>query len=118
MVIIEITGLISNGGNVHIIIEDRKIDGKRNYEKEFVIECSNNILIYELDMPYGEYVFMVFQDTNNNGRLDSNILEIPIEPVGLSNYNGGFPGEFDRHKVLVNGKETGVSITMRNLLRR
>lgn len=33
----------------------------------------------------GKYALAVFQDLNGNGRLDTNIFGIPIEPYGFSN---------------------------------
>lgn len=36
------------------------------------------------DLPAGEYAVAVFQDTNNNRRLDMNAKGIPLEPYGFS----------------------------------
>ena len=37
-----------------------------------------------------------------NGNLDTGFMDIPKEPVGLSNYNGkGIPGKFKKHKFTV-----------------
>ncbi len=38
-----------------------------------------------LSLPAGEYAIALFQDLNENGALDSNILGIPSEPYGFSN---------------------------------
>ena len=37
------------------------------------------------DLPVGQYAVSVFQDSNNNGRLDTNIFGIPREKFGFSN---------------------------------
>jgi len=37
-----------------------------------------------ISLPYGEYAITGFQDTKNNGKLDTNLLGIPSEPVGTS----------------------------------
>ncbi len=37
------------------------------------------------DIPNGIYAVSIFQDTNNNGRLDKNFLGIPTEKYGFSN---------------------------------
>lgn len=56
-----------------------------------------------MQIPAGEYAIQVYQDTNNNRRLDFGLFGIPREPVGISNWNGrGIPGNFDRHKVSIN----------------
>jgi uncharacterized protein (DUF2141 family) len=33
----------------------------------------------------GEYAFSIFYDSNNNGKLDTNFIGIPKEPLALSN---------------------------------
>jgi len=37
------------------------------------------------DLPPGRYAVSVYQDVNGNHKLDHNFLEIPKEPVGVSN---------------------------------
>ncbi|WP_299362720.1 DUF2141 domain-containing protein [Winogradskyella sp.] len=37
------------------------------------------------NVPYGVYAVAFFQDENENGKLDSNLIGIPKEPVGASN---------------------------------
>lgn len=49
--------------------------------KSFVLQ--DNIL--QLDnLPHGKYAVSVFQDLNQNGKLDTNFLGIPTEPYGYS----------------------------------
>lgn len=47
------------------------------------------------DLPPGDYAVSVFQDSNNNQKLDTNLLGIPTEPYGFSRNamgNMGPPG--------------------------
>lgn len=37
------------------------------------------------DIPYGKYAVMIFQDMNDNKKLDKGFLGIPKEPVAFSN---------------------------------
>lgn len=37
------------------------------------------------DLASGEYALVVYQDENDNGRLDENFIGIPSEPLGFSN---------------------------------
>ena len=37
------------------------------------------------DLPIGQYAVSVYQDRNNNGRLDTGLFGIPIEKYGFSN---------------------------------
>lgn len=36
------------------------------------------------DLPYGPYAMAIFQDENNNGKLDRNLFGIPAEPFAFS----------------------------------
>ncbi len=38
-------------------------------------------------LSHGNYAVVVIHDRNNNGKLDRNLLGMPKEPVGLSNYS-------------------------------
>jgi uncharacterized protein (DUF2141 family) len=54
----------------------------------------------DLSLPAGQYVFSIYQDSNGNGKLDTNLIGIPREKFGFSNYDGkSAPGSFNRHKV-------------------
>jgi uncharacterized protein (DUF2141 family) len=37
------------------------------------------------DVPEGTYAVAIYQDVNDNGKLDSNFIRIPKEPYGFSN---------------------------------
>jgi 4,4'-diapolycopenoate synthase len=39
----------------------------------------------EADLPPGTYAVSIYEDLNNNHKLDHNLLGIPREPVGVSN---------------------------------
>jgi uncharacterized protein (DUF2141 family) len=43
-------------------------------------------------IPKGEYAISAYQDENNNGKLDKNIMGIPSEDVACSNNAKGFMG--------------------------
>ena len=36
-------------------------------------------------LPFGKYALAIFQDLNENGKLDKNLWGIPTEPYGFSN---------------------------------
>ena len=40
--------------------------------------------IVMISLPYGEYAVTNFQDTKNNGKMTTNLLGVPTEPVGAS----------------------------------
>lgn len=61
------------------IAKRKKVNGQ---EATFVFE----------DLPKGTYAISVFQDVNNNDKLDTNFLGIPKEPYGFSNNPSTFFG--------------------------
>ena len=113
---IEITSVRVNRGNLIMAIYSNEDDLKNsNAVKRLRLQSNNAIVLQNIDLPYGEYVFLVFQDLNNNGILDTNILGFPKEPVGISNYNGGIPSSFNSLKVLINSNTSRIKINLHNL---
>jgi len=110
---VEVHNVTINGGNVHgAIYSNNNTYRNSTPEFTFINNSTNNVLIFNLKLPEGEYAIQVYQDTNNNGKLDFGIFNIPKEPVGISNWNGsGIPGNFDRHKVTITN-ETKIVIQL------
>ena len=46
----------------------------------------------EISLPVGVYAVSLYQDANNNGRLDTGTFGIPVEKYGFSNDAEGFMG--------------------------
>ena len=111
---IEINGVIVNGGLVYVAVYSNKND----YENEkaftsFVLQPNKTTLTHFLDLPEGEYVVSVFQDSNNDGKLNSGTFGIPKEPVGITNYDlKGAPGDFNKLKMPVNRNSTRLLVNM------
>ncbi len=109
----EITNVAINSGKVFVTIYSNT-EGYRNGNPylEFELEANNTMLLHELTLPTGEYVISLYQDANNNQRLDYGLFGIPKELVGLSNYSGkGFPSrDFNRQKISVNNLTGTVTI--------
>jgi len=84
----EIKGVTSTEGKVSAALyADQKSFLK--FDKVFKAVSSKAVkgvttLIIE-DIPEGNYAVAVFHDKNGNGKLDTNILGIPKEPVAFSN---------------------------------
>lgn len=112
--VLEMTGVNINGGNVYVFVFSNEQDYKKDISFiSFIVESTNSRLTYVLDLPEGEYLISVYQDSNGNGKLDTGFLGIPTEPVGITNYNGrGAPGGFNRHKVPVNSRTTAISVNL------
>ena len=93
-------------------------DSSDNYDKriafqEFKITPEISNVTFETQLPDGEYLVMLVQDINDNGKLDTSFIGMPKEPVGLSNYDGkGIPGKFKKHKFSVT-EDITVSIPLK-----
>jgi uncharacterized protein (DUF2141 family) len=100
-VTIEIDSVIVNGGRVAVAIfsNENQFKKKEPYIS-FWLDSRNNRITEEIDLPEGEYVVTVYQDENNNGKLDSFFFR-PREPVGMTNYTGGIPGNFQKLKMKI-----------------
>ncbi len=63
--------------------------GKNNFLKKHLLEktikADSSIINFTFEIPAGEYVVAVYQDLNNNKKLDKGIFSIPTEPYGFSN---------------------------------
>jgi len=116
-VTLEINNVRINGGLLYVAIysnENDFING--NSTVSFILEPISNTVIHNIELPAGEYVVSMFQDTNSNGRLDTGIFGIPREPVGITNYDGrGRPGGFHELKTPVNNNTRRIIVNMRNV---
>jgi len=110
---LEITGINVNQGKIYLKIysNDRDYRSDISYAA-FILESTSQSIVHSFDILEGEYLIAIFQDTNNNGQLDTNFLGFPREPVGLSNYSGGIPGGFNRQKIPINNNSNRVTINM------
>jgi uncharacterized protein (DUF2141 family) len=114
--VIEIRGVTVNNGIVYgAIYSDDNNYKKHEPNFEFQGNSTNETLYFNPQIPSGEYVIEVYQDSNNNGQLDFGWFNIPKEPVGITNFNGkGIPGNFNKLKVIINNG-TRIIIQLYNL---
>ena len=83
---VNITGLHSNKGKIHIAL----YDNAEAFPKEgrFVIKkllSANQKSLVINGLSFGNYAIAAFHDENDNGKLDKNIFGIPTEPYAFSN---------------------------------
>jgi len=110
---LEITGINVNQGQIYVKIYSNDRDYRNDIPYvDCVLESTRQSIVHSFDILEGEYLIALFQDTNNNGKLDTNFLGFPREPVGLSNYSGGIPGGFNRQKIPINNVSNRVTINM------
>jgi uncharacterized protein (DUF2141 family) len=110
---LDITGINVNDGKIYVKIYSNERDYKKDIPYiSFTLEGVSKNITHSFDIPEGEYLIALFQDTNNNGMLDTNFLNFPKEPVGLSNYNGGIPGGFNKQKIPINAGSNKITINI------
>ena len=113
---VQITNVTSEEGQIILAI----YNSSENYDKriafqEVKLKPEIDTVIFETNLPDGEYLVMLVHDINNNGKLDTTFIGIPKEPVGLSNYDGkGIPGKFKKHKFSVN-ENTEIIIPLKKI---
>ena len=113
---VQITNVTSEEGQIILAI----YNSSDNYDKriafqEVKLKPEIDTVIFETNLPDGEYLVMLVHDINNNGKLDTSFIGMPKEPVGLSNYDGkGIPGKFKKHKFSVN-ENTEIIIPLKKI---
>ncbi len=80
---IEINGVIVNGGLIYVAVYSNENDYKTETAfAKFILQPDKTSLTYSMELPEGEYVVSVFQDTDNDGELKTGLFGMPSEPVG------------------------------------
>lgn len=111
---LKINGVEKNGGTIYISIFNSESSFKaREAYLSFSLSADSETVFKDLNLPAGQYVFSIYQDGNKNGKLDSNLIGIPKEKFGFTNYDGkSTPGSFNRHKVEINQNKNEVEVTL------
>lgn len=114
---IEITNVQTKKGTLFVAVFDSQEALKKNKPVAGLkLETTGETITALVTLPAGEYYVSAYQDLNNNGKLDTNFIGIPKEPVGIANYSGsGIPGGFDKHKVLINAENPKVTLGMNKI---
>ncbi len=108
---IQIEDVIVTKGILYLAIYTNKNDFmKRPYlkEKYFPRNFPKGLVF---NLPAGEYAVTIYQDLNNNSRLDK-FFSIPIEPYGISNNVRTFP-KFEDSKIKL-FKDKIIKIKIKN----
>ena len=103
-----VTGVKENAGTIVISVHDSAESfGKRIPYLTAKSDADGEKSVYHVQLKNGEYAFCIYQDVNRDGKLNTNAIGIPKEPLGFSNYDGKTPpGNFKKHKVFVDGAMT------------
>lgn len=108
---VNVKGITTIKGELYIAI----YSGEENFQKKAVaatrIKVKHSSESVSFNLPKGEYAITLYQDVNNNGRLDK-LFSVPIEPYGVSNNRDGFP-TYDGVKFIFN-KNMSSNIQLKN----
>jgi uncharacterized protein (DUF2141 family) len=112
--ILKVTGLRSEKGQVKIAVfnsSEKWLSEQPIYSSTINVD-SQTVTWRINDVPYGDYGVAVFHDENSNGKMDKNVLGIPLEPYGFSNnvrVTFG-PPKWEEAKFTIKGSTAEVSI--------
>ena len=99
-VTLNITNIETIEGKLFLsIYQDAQSFKKKEPLKTVSVQVDGKEMTITEKLPQGEYVFFVYQDLNENDKLDRNFLGMPKEPVGYGNHKGGRPGGFNKLKI-------------------
>lgn len=78
---------IKKTGKIHVALYKKCDDFP---DSKFIVrsltnECTGSCSFQFESVPYGEYAIAIYQDENNNGKLDTGMFGIPSEPFAFSN---------------------------------
>lgn len=85
-IILKITGFRSEKGQVRIAVFNSPEKWPEEPVYSSTIDVNSQTVIWKInDVPYGDYAVAVFHDENRNGKMDKNLLGMPLEAYGFSN---------------------------------
>jgi uncharacterized protein (DUF2141 family) len=90
ILMVEISGLKDATGNVYIAVynsDSTWLSDKTVLSKKVAIAeaLDGDLVRTELQLPLGEYALSVFYDKDNDGKLNTNFIGMPKEPIAMSN---------------------------------
>jgi uncharacterized protein (DUF2141 family) len=89
---IDVSGVKERKGKLQVALYNSATDFPETepYRGEVLnITADNELQVVFRDLPPGDYAVAVYHDKNSNGKLDKNLLGIPVEDYGFSNDTRG-----------------------------
>lgn len=109
---VKVTNIKSADGNIGVAVFNTK---ESFLGKPFVNATKTAMvgeMIFELEVPNGEYTISVMHDLNKNGSLDKNFMGIPSEPYGISKSGKSMFGPPSYSDALFSVSEMKTEITI------
>lgn len=110
---IDFEGIKSDKGKLFVALYNSEEDFLKNQMEGSIVDISNGKASASFDnLKSGIYAISSFHDKNNNGKMDTNFLGIPKEPVACSNNaKGKFgPPKFKDAKFMISTDHTQIKI--------
>lgn len=82
---IKILNVQKNRGKIVVEIYKDKSDWLKSPFQKISLSTGDSSGEVSFEVPYGKYAISIYQDINENGKLDQNFLGIPKEPIGFGN---------------------------------
>lgn len=104
---VEVTGIKPGKGSVYFGLYNKEkgfLDDKSQIATAKVKAQASNVVYTFKNLPDGNYAVAVYQDVNDNGKCDRNMIGYPREGFGFSkNFKPKFSApDFDQVKIAVN----------------
>jgi uncharacterized protein (DUF2141 family) len=112
---VEIIGLKSADGQIRVALFDSEKAFLHNPVKAGIVPIERFCGHWQVKaLSPGVYALAVYHDRNSNGKLDSNMLGIPLEPYGFSNNARGVlgPPSFGEACFHVAGSNTRIEVRL------
>ncbi len=116
---IDVSGVKQRKGKIQVALYNSEKDFPETepYRGEVLnISADNDLKVTFKDLPPGDYAVAVYHDKNSNGKLDKNLLGIPVEDYGFSNDTRGTrlsAPSFDDTKLRVDSENVELKIEVR-----
>lgn len=82
---IKIANVQKNSGKVVVEIYNSESSWLKTPFRKAVLATNQEVQSASFQVPYDKYAISIYQDVNDNGKLDSGIFSIPKEPIGFGN---------------------------------
>jgi len=114
--VIAVDGVKTSEGQLMVALYD-SADGflKRSVKVGAAPAASGSTTVVIKDVPAGSYGFALFHDANGNGRMDKNMMGIPVEAYAFSNNALGNmgPPSFAQASFAVPAAGAAVTVSLR-----
>jgi uncharacterized protein (DUF2141 family) len=113
---IRINGVKSANGHIMVAVYDSAgAFLKRAFKDAVVPAAEGSVTVVLKDLPPAEYGFALYHDANGNGKMDTNPMGIPVEPIAFSNNALGHmgPPSFDSVKFSLPAGGATTTVTLR-----